>query len=122
MREQTLIPCFAARFCFETMDTRKDANIHKAIACKYLSNDICTVVEEWHHGYFCLGYFFSSTHFDFVTLMAQKVWRLGVLVFAHDRYSHARNCIGLLSNTNVFLSAGSRYFFLIQRHSIPFDY
>ena len=36
--------------------------------CQYSQSDlvqvpfkyICKVVEEWHHGYFCLGYFFSS--------------------------------------------------------------
>ena len=64
-------------------DIREDANIHKAISCKYLSNDICTVVEEWHHGYFCLGYFFSSTPFDLVSLMAQKVWWLAMSVGDH---------------------------------------
>ena len=52
-----------------------DATTHKAIACKYLSNSICTFVEEWHHDYFCLGYFFSSTHFHIVSWMAHKVWR-----------------------------------------------
>ena len=97
------------------------ANIHKAITCKYLSKNICTVVKEWIHGYLCLGYFSSSTHIALVTLMAQKVWRLWVLVFVYDRHSHARNCIGLLSNTGLFLSTGSKYRFLLQRHSIPFD-
>ena len=52
MREQTLIPGFTARFC--KIDTREDANIHKAISCKYPSNNICTVVGEWHHGYLLL--------------------------------------------------------------------
>ena len=61
MREQTLIPGFASRFCFVKIDTREDANIHKTFACKYLSNNICTGVEEWTHGYFRLGYFSSST-------------------------------------------------------------
>ena len=49
-------------FQFCRIDTREDANIHKKIACKYPSNSICTVVGEWHHGSFCLGYFLSSTH------------------------------------------------------------
>ena len=62
-------------FHFYRIGTRADANIHKAIACNYLSNNICTVIEEWHHGYFCLGYFFSSTHFDLVSSTARKVWR-----------------------------------------------
>ena len=34
--------------------SREDANIHKAIACKYLSRSICMVVEESYQGYFCL--------------------------------------------------------------------
>ena len=58
MREQTLIPKVHNPFLFYRIDT-VDANVHKAIACKYPSNSICTVVEEWHHGSFCLGYFFS---------------------------------------------------------------
>ena len=83
-------------FLFCRIDAREDANTHKAIACKHLSNNICTVVVEWHQGYF------SSTHFELVTLMAQKVWRLWVLVSAHDRHSHAGNYIGLLSNAGLF--------------------
>ena len=122
MREQTLAyPLLCNPFLFCQIDTREDANLHKVIACKYLSNNIGRVVEEWHHGYFCLGYFFSPTHFDLVTRMAQKVWRHCVLFFAHDRYSHAGNCIGLLSNTGLFLSTGNKYLFLLQRHSFPFD-
>ena len=89
-------------FHFYRIGTQVDANIHKAFACMYLSNFICTVVEEWIHGYLCLGCFSSSTHFDLVTSRARMVWRHWVLVFAHDRYSHARNCIGLLSNTGLF--------------------
>ena len=102
MREQTLIPGFTTRFTFFRIGTQEDAKIHKAIAWKYLSNNTSTVVGEWHHGYFCLGgHFFSSTHYDLVTRMTQKVWRHCGLVFVHDRYSHAGNSIGLLSNTGL---------------------
>ena len=101
--------------------TDTDSHIHKAIACKYLSSIICTVVEAWHHGCFCLGYFFSSTHFHLVRRMARKVWRQCVLIYGHDRYSHAGKCICLLSHTGLFLATGNRYFFLHQRHSFPFD-
>ena len=83
---------------------------------------ICTVVEEWRRGYFCHGYFSSSTHFDLVTRMARKVWRHSVSVLLHDRHSHAGNCIGLLSNTGLFLSTGKKYLFLLQRHSFPYDF
>ena len=46
--------------------TRADANVNKASACVYPSKNIYTVVEGWTHGYFCLGYFSSSTHFYLV--------------------------------------------------------
>ena len=74
----------------------------KAIAYMYLSNNICTVVEEWTHGYFFLGYFSSSTHFDLVIRLAQKAWRQCVLVFVHDLGSRDGNCIGLLADTGLF--------------------
>ena len=70
---------------------------------------------------FCLGYFSSSTHFVLVTRMAHKVSRQCVLVFGHDLGFRDGNCIGLLANTGLFLSSGNRYFFLLQRRSIPFD-
>ena len=89
-------------FLFCKIDTREDANTHKANSCKYLSNNICTVIEESHQGSICLGYFFSSTHFDLVTQRAQMVWRLSVSVFVHDRYSHAGNCICLPLNIGFF--------------------
>ena len=60
----------AVRLCnpfhFHRIDTQTDANIHKTFAWRYLSNNICTVVEESLQGYFCLWYFSSSTHFDLV--------------------------------------------------------
>ena len=122
MRKQTdtcLLPYNP--FHVRRIGTRADANIHKAIACKYSSNNICTVVEECQHGYFCLGYFSSSTHFDLVMRLAQKAWRQCVLVFAHDLGSRGGNCNGLLSNTGFFLSTGNRYLFLLQRRTIPLD-
>ena len=77
-------PC---RFSFVKLIARMP--IHTAIACKYPSNNICTVVEEWHQGYFCLQYFFSSTNFDLMRRTARKVWRHCGLVLVHDRQSHA---------------------------------
>ena len=47
MREHTLIPSSGNRFSFVELTLGEDANIHKVVACKYLSNDICTGVEEW---------------------------------------------------------------------------
>ena len=37
---------FYIPFLLCRIDIREHANIHKAISCKYLSNSICTVVEE----------------------------------------------------------------------------
>ena len=82
---------------------------------------ICTDVGEWTMLNFCLGYFFSSTHFDLMTLMARKVWRHCGPVFVHDRYSHAGNCNGLLANTGLLLSTDNRYLFLLQGLTSPFD-
>ena len=75
MREQTLIPNFAFRFCFVKLTLgrmpiftrRSRASTFQIISARF--------VGEWHHGYFCLGYFFSSTHFDLVIRLAQKVRR-----------------------------------------------
>ena len=55
-------------FHFYRIGTRADANIHNSFACKFPSNNICTVVEGWTHGYLCLGYFSSSTHFNLAGL------------------------------------------------------
>ena len=115
------LPRLCNPFLFCKIDTREDANIHKAIACQCLSKNICTFVGEWTHDYFCLGYFSSSTHFYLVKRMARKVWRHCGLVVGHARYSHAGNCIGIPSKTGLFLSTGTRYLFLLQRHSFPFD-
>ena len=109
----------ATPFLFCKIDTRELANIHKAIACKYPSNNICTVVGEWHQGFFCLQDFFSSTRFDLVTRRkcgGIVLWFLCTIVTLM-----AGRCIGLLSNTGLFLSTGYRYRFLLQRHSFPAD-
>ena len=92
-----LLLCIPNQFC--KIDIREDANSYNVISYKYLSNYICTVVEEFCQSDFCLGYFSSSTHFDLVIRLAQKAWRQCVLVFAHDLGSRGGNCIGLLSNT-----------------------
>ena len=105
---------FLQPFLFCRICTRADANIHKAFVCKYSSNNIYTVVGEWHHGYLCLGYFSSPTQFDLVTRMAQKGWRQCDLVFVHDRHSHTGNCIAY-ANTGLFLSTGNKYLFLLQQ-------
>ena len=47
---------------------------------------------------------FFPTYFHLVSMMAQKVWRLSVLVSVHDRYSHFGNCIGLPPNSGLFWS------------------
>ena len=65
---------------------------------------------------------FFLTHFYlvFLQIVAQRAVRLSVSV-SHDRYAHVGNCIGLPSNTGLFLSTGNNYLFLFQHHSIPCD-
>ena len=104
---------------FSKTGTRADANNHKTFACRYIPNNICTVVEEWTSGYFCLGYI-SSTHFDIVLWLAQKVWRQCVLVFARDLGFRGGNCNGLLANTGLFLSTDNRYLFPPSTPDNPF--
>ena len=121
MRVQTLVPCFTSRFVFieltfgkmPTLTRRSRASTFQIVSARLSKNDTRIT--------FALGYFFSSTQLDLVPLMAQKVWRLSVLVFVHDRYAHARNCTGLPSNIGLFLSNGNKYLFLLQRHVIPFN-
>ena len=57
MREETLIPGFTSRFCFVKLTLGMPIFTRRSIPCKYSSKNICTVVDEWHHGYFSLGYF-----------------------------------------------------------------
>ena len=59
--------------------------------------------------------FLFSTHFYLLVLVAQRLERLMASVL-HDRYSHARNFMGLLSNTAILLSTGNKYLFLFQCH------
>ena len=90
--------------------------------CKYLSNNTCTVVEEWHHGSLYLGYFSSSTHFDLETKSAGKEGRLWVWVFF-------RTIVTLMPETTLVSFRTLAFFFPLvtntfssfQRHSIPFD-
>ena len=49
--------------------------------CRYPSNNMYTVVEEWIQGYFCLGCFSSLTNFHLVKKLAREVWLQCVLVF-----------------------------------------
>ena len=65
------------------------------------------------------GSFFFSTHFYLLSvgrLVAQRVEPLLVSAL-HDRCPHARNCIGLLSNTALLISTGNKYLCLLQCHS-----
>ena len=107
-------PRFCILFPLCKIYTLEDANIHKAVACKYSSKNICTVVEEWHHDHFCLRYFFSWTHFDLVRRMARKVWLQCVLVFGHDLGLRGGNCNGLLSNTGFFSFRAWRQIFATE--------
>ena len=106
-------------FHFYKIGTRADANIHKAIACRYLSNLICTVVGEWTHDYFCLGYFDTRRPVD--TVGSEGVAALCSGSCARDRYCHAGNCTGLTCEHWPFSFTGNRCLFLLQRQLIPFN-
>ena len=115
MREQTLIPGFASRFCFVTLNwhsggcqyfrRRSRASTFQMISARLSKNGTMVTC--------CLGYFFSSIHFDLVTRMAQKVWRHCALVFVHDRYSLAGNSFFFPLVTNTFSSFNAIHSFTI---------
>ena len=82
------------------IDIREDVSAHGAIWCKCRSR-----TSEW---LLPLTFrFLDSLLLCVLKSVAQKVVRLSVLAL-HDRYSHAGNYIGLLSNTALFLSAGCK--------------
>ena len=99
IREQTLIPLLYTPTRLYSIDSWVGANTQKAISCKYLSISTCTVVEDCTHGFFCLGYFSSPTHFPPRERAGSEG---GVLVFAHDLGYRGGNFIGLLANTGLF--------------------
>ena len=110
---------FASRFRFVELTLGRMPIFTRRFRAGTFLTQICTVVEDWHHGYFCLGYFFSSTHFNLVTLMSLKALRQCVLVFVYDVGYRAGNCNGLLANTDLFLSIVNRYLFLLNAgHSL----
>ena len=116
VREQTLVPCFASRFSFIEL-TFGRIPILKVISYKYLSNSMCTVVEEFCQSQASL----SRRASTLLSLMAQTLERLSVSVLVHDHHSHAGKCTGLPSNTGLSLSTGNKNLFLFQRHLCPFD-
>ena len=72
MRKQTLVPSFTSLFSFVVKLTLERMPLFtRRSRAKYPSNNICTVVEDWHHGCFCLGHFSPSTHLDLVIRLAQ---------------------------------------------------
>ena len=95
---------------------------HKAIACKYISKISTRLSKNGMDPWVLLPRILLCLE----TLRPRDIndsesVRQCVLVFAHDRYSHAGNCIGFLANTGLFLSTGDWYLFLLQSRLIPFD-
>ena len=111
-RKKTLASSLTTRFIFIEIDTREDANTHKPIACKYLSINICTVVEEWTMVTCASDTSLPRHTSTLVSLMAQKVWRQCVLFWAHELGSRGGNRNGLLADTGLFLSTGNGRIFL----------
>ena len=117
----TLRRIFDIPIYFCRIDIREDANTHKVIWCKYLPKSIYTAVDWPSQTGSASGVSFSR-HFDpvFLEFVAQRVVRLSVSV-SHDCHFHAGNCIGLPSNTGLFLSAGNKQLFLVQHYFVPCD-
>ena len=121
MREQTLISGFAARFCFVKLtlgvmpiSTRRSRASTFQIISPRLSENGTMVT-------FAFDTSFSSTHFNPVTWMAQKVWRHCGLVFVHDLGYRGGNSKGTLSNMGLLLSTGNIFLFLFQYHLSTVD-
>ena len=106
--------CNPILFC--RIDVREDANTHKAISCKYLSKKICTVVGEWHHGYFCLGYVSSSCYG-----WPKRCGGIRVRFLLCTILGVVTETTSDSLRTGLVLSAGNRYLFLLRR-LIPFRF
>ena len=108
MREQTCLLTYDP-FFVQLIDTRSDANIHKAFACRYPPNNIYTVVEELTHGYLCFGPRHTSTSWCGWLRKGGVFWFL-----AHDLGLRDGNCIDLFADTGLCLSMSKRYLFLFN--------
>ena len=95
MRKQTLVSSLTTRCMLIELALGRMPIFTKCSRASTLQITSARFVEEWTHGYFCLRYFSSSTHFDLVMRLAQKVWRQCALVFARDLGFRGGNCIGL---------------------------
>ena len=107
---------------FKRLGTRAGANIHKMFARKSSSNNICTVVEQWNHGYFCLGRFSSSTHFDLVARLAQKGVAAVCSGFCARSWVSWWKLHRLLANTGLFFPTGNWYLFPPSTPMNPFRF
>ena len=90
-------------FHFCRIGTRADANISTRRSRTNTSQIISARVEEWTHGYFCLGYFSLPRHTSTSWHgWLKKAWRQCVLVFVHDLGFRAWDYTCLLANTALF--------------------
>ena len=99
MWEQTLIFRFATRFCFVELTFGWMPKFTRRSRASALHG--CRRMAPW---LFLPQISLPRLTSTSLPRIAQKVWRHCVLVFGHDRCSHAGNCIGLLANTGLYLS------------------
>ena len=68
------------------------------------SQIICTVVEEWTHGYLCLGCFTSSTHFDLVIRLLRRCGGSVFWFFAHDLgFRGDKNAVAIVESVSQWV-------------------
>ena len=93
MRKQTLVSSRTTRFHFLNKWHSGGCQYSQSVRVQKTSQILSArrFMEEWSHGYFCLGFFSSSTHFDLVIRLAQKAWRHCFLAFVRDLGSRDGN-------------------------------
>ena len=120
MRKQTLISSLTTRYIFKEMAlTRMPIFARRSRASTF--QIICTIPEEWTHGYSCPRYFFLDTLRPRVIDVSVGGAAFGVGFGARSLLScrklHRSPCAQCL-----FLSTGDRYLFLLHRRLLPFDF
>ena len=103
------------------IDIREDANTHKVI-CASTCQKVSAQSKNSASLTSASDASFSRRTSTSCHRWLRKCGGFGCRFFVHDRHSHAGNCTAPFEHTGLFLSTGSMYLFLFQRHVTPFDY